>query len=478
MKKGRLLLENIIVYGLGGIIGRIIPLIMVPIITRLLPNTSYYGIADLTDTIVQLGCAFALFGMFDALYRMFFENEDVSFQKECCTTALAFNIVLSFFVFALLIAFRETISQFVYKDRSFSYLVVIAAVSTFVGSTNKIISAPTRMQNKRKEYLIIHFFSPVVSYCFAIPLICYGHYYIALPLAAMLSSILVEISFFLRNRKWFRLQAPNVGLLKQMLVLALPMFPNLIIYWLFNSADRLMISNMLGTAEVGIYGAGAKIAHISQLFYTAFATGWQYVAFSTMKDEKQVESNSTIFSIVSIISYIIFIIACSLDYFAFDILFIGDYKLGYIVMPLLFMSPLLQMMYQICCSQLLISKSAWPNILIMAFGASINIILNFILIPVMGIEGAALATFIGYLCTVIAIVLVLKSRKQMILQIDFYISTMLTVIFYMVWRFWFRSSLIGVFLGALTLSIILLVNRKKIKPFINSILSTKNIKTV
>ena len=476
MKKGRILIENIVVYGFGGIIGRIIPLIMVPIITRLLPNTSYYGIADLTDTIVQLGCAFAVFGMFDALYRMFFENEDISSQKECCNTALAFNILLSFFVFSLLIVFRETISRFVYKDGSLSYLVIIAAVSTLIASTNNIISAPTRMQNKRKEYLIIHFLSPVVSYCIAIPLILYGNYYIALPLAAMLSAILVEFSFFLRNRKWFRIQVPNFKLLKQMLALALPMFPNLIIYWLFNSADKLMISNMLGTSEVGIYGAGAKIAHISQLFYTAFATGWQYVAFSTMKDEKQVESNSTIFSVVSIISYVIFIIACSLDYFAFDIVFTGDYKLGYIVMPLLFMSPLLQMMYQICCSQLLISKSAWPNIIIMASGAGINILLNFFLIPVMGIEGAALATFIGYLFTVIAIILVLTRRNQMILQIDFYISSMLTVAFYIVWRLYLRSSLIGILLGALTLSIILIVNKNKIKPFIESILSKRNEK--
>lgn len=471
MKKGKLLFENILVYGFGGILGRVIPLIMVPIITRLLPDTAYYGISDLTDTIVQLGCAFAVFGMFDALYRMFFEKEDEAFRKECCSTALALNLVLSITVFGILIVFREQFAQFVFKDTSFSYLVVIAAISTLIGSTNNIISAPTRMQNKRKQYLLIHFLSPVVSYCLAIPLILRGYYYLALPLAAMISALLVEVSFYILNRKWFKIGTPNWKLLKQMLSLALPMFPNLIIYWLFNSADKLMISNMLGAADVGIYSAGAKIAHISQIFFTAFATGWQYVAFSTMKDENQVKSNSRIFTIVSIIAYSVFIFACSLDYFAFNIVFTGDYRQGYLVMPLLFMSPLLQMMYQICCSQLLISKSAWPNIIIMSSGAVINVFLNYFLIPIMGIEGAAFATFIGYLCTVVAIVIVLISRKQMVLYSDFYISTLVTVGFYIIWRVFFRTSTFGILLGLIGLAIIVLVNREKLITFSKVIIS-------
>jgi len=36
MNKLRLFLENFIVYGLGGIINKIVPLIMVPIVTRLM----------------------------------------------------------------------------------------------------------------------------------------------------------------------------------------------------------------------------------------------------------------------------------------------------------------------------------------------------------------------------------------------------------------------------------------------------------
>ena len=76
MNKFKLFIENFLVYGLGGIISKLIPLIMVPIVTRLMPNTEYYGISDLSNTVVQFGSAIAVIGMYDAMYRMFFEKED------------------------------------------------------------------------------------------------------------------------------------------------------------------------------------------------------------------------------------------------------------------------------------------------------------------------------------------------------------------------------------------------------------------
>ena len=53
MNKLKLFVDNFIIYGMGGIISKMIPLIMVPIITRLMPSTGYYGIADLSNTLVQ-----------------------------------------------------------------------------------------------------------------------------------------------------------------------------------------------------------------------------------------------------------------------------------------------------------------------------------------------------------------------------------------------------------------------------------------
>ena len=84
MNKFKLFIENFLVYGLGGIISKIIPLIMVPIVTRLMPDTTYYGISDLSNTVVSFGSAIAVMGMYDAMYRMFFEKDEDSYKKTVC----------------------------------------------------------------------------------------------------------------------------------------------------------------------------------------------------------------------------------------------------------------------------------------------------------------------------------------------------------------------------------------------------------
>ena len=73
MNKFKLFIENFLVYGLGGIMSKIIPLIMVPIVTRLMPTTDYFGLSDLSNTVVQFASSIAVMGMYDAMYRMFFE---------------------------------------------------------------------------------------------------------------------------------------------------------------------------------------------------------------------------------------------------------------------------------------------------------------------------------------------------------------------------------------------------------------------
>ena len=271
------------IYGFGGIISKIIPLIMVPIITRIMPNTTYFGISDMSATIISFGTALAIVGMYDAMYRMFFEKEDEGYKKVVCSTTLIFTLVTSFFVFFLMVLLREKLAKWFLGDNTLSYVIYLSAMAVLVSATNRIISAPTRMQNKRKVYLVANTVSPLLSYGVEIPLLLAGHYVVALPLAGVLSGITVEISFFVMNKKWFSPKLFNKNLLKQLLAIAIPLFPNFLIYWIFNSSDRLMITNLLNVGAEGIYSVGSKLGHASQLIYIAFAGGWKYFAFSTMK---------------------------------------------------------------------------------------------------------------------------------------------------------------------------------------------------
>lgn len=442
MNKFKLFVDNFLVYGLGSVIAKIIPLVMLPIITRLIPDPTFYGLFDLSNTITSFGTAIAIMGMYDAMFRYFFEKKDATYRRDICSTTLIFTICTSTVIFLLMVIFHEELAEYVFSDAQYGILVYLTAIATLIGATNGIISAPTRMQNQRKIFLITNTISPVLGYAVSIPLLLQGYYLIALPLAGIISSALIELVFAWLNRSFFSLHGFRREYLKQLLVIALPLAPTFFVYWIFNSADRLMITSLIGVEATGIYSIGSKLGLASQLIYQAFAGGWQYFAFSTMNEGNQVKSNSLVFEYLGLVSFISCMFICAICKVFYEILFTGDYVQGYIVSPYLFLAPLLLMLYQVASNQFLVIKRTLPGALILLIGALSNVGLNFLLIPVMGVEGAGLATLLGYVISVVLVVILLTYMNLMDISRRFYVVSLVMVSFFFIWR----TMLLGHFL--------------------------------
>lgn len=440
MNRFKLFIENFLVYGLGGMISKIVPFIMLPIITRLMPNSFYFGLNDISTIVVSFGQALAIMGMYDALFRMFFEKSDKEYKKTICSTALTFTLITSSLIFVFMLVFQKSLAQLFFSDVKYGNLLCLSAISILIGSTNAIVSAPTRMENKRNIFLLTNFLSPILSYSISIPLLLNGYYIIALPLASILAAFSTEIIFMILNRKWFSLKI-NKKCLKEMLIIALPLVPNFLVYWIFNSSDRLMISKILGTEWNGIYAVGAKIGQASQLIYTAFAGGWQFFAFSTMKDKDQVKMTTNIFEYLGVITFSAGMIMAAISQKLFVVLFSKEYFSGYIVMPYLFVAPLLLMLYQVIINQFLVIKKTWPSVIILFVGAVSNVVINAVLIPKIGIEGAALGTLLGYVAAIVGAVIVLSRMNLICVSKRFYVSVVLFIGFALIWRFLFIDSI-------------------------------------
>lgn len=463
MKKLKLFIENFVIYGLAGIIAQIVPLIMLPIITRIMPNSSYIGLNDLTNTLVSFGGAFAVMGMYDAMFRMFFEHEAMAYKRSVCSTAFFFTLAVSLSTAAFMVIARNYIAILVFTDVKYVYLVDIAALTTLVTSTNSIMMAPTRMENRRKLYVVMNAIVPAVSYGVAFPLLCKGMYTIALPIGALMSGVLTEMVFYIFNRQWFSLRLFSFKLLPSLLKIGIPLMPNFLVYWLFGSCDKLMISNMLGTAAVGIYTIGSKLGLASQLIYIAFSGGWQYFAFSTMKDDNQVKTNSMIYEYLGIISFACSMLIFAWSYLFYSIVFPESYISGYIIAPYLFLSPLLQMLFQVAANQFVVIRKTIMNGFILSAGVILNVALNYILIPLIGIEGAAIATLSGYIAANIVCLIVLERMHLMELSVRFLSCCIIMVLFVVIWRMWISTNwLAGTALAAVGIGCFLILYRHDI----------------
>lgn len=441
MSRTKLFLENFLVYGLGSILSKMAPLIMLPIVTRLMPNTTYYGLSDLSSITVTFGSSVAIMGMYDAMFRMFFEKDDILYKKEVCSSSLFFVTLNGLFLCIILFIFNSYFSQWIFDDYKYINLFNLTVITIFLRTLSSIVIAPTRMQNKRKLFLFTNTLTPIIAYSISIPMLINKNYLYALPTSALLTSLIMFLFFFLINIKWFDIKKINISTMKEMLRIGVPLMPSFLIYWIFTSCDRLMISKILGNQYVGIYGIGAKVASVSQFIYIAFSSGWQFFAFSTMKDKDQIELTSKIFEYLALVAFLCFIVITPFSNTIFRLFFVGDYIDGYLVFPYLFLSPLILMLFQTIVNQFLVIKKTWPSTIILLAGAIVNIIFNYVLIRNIGIEGAAIATLLGYATSVLLCAFTLWKIKLINVPKRFIMMNLSIIWYIMIWRTFFIFKL-------------------------------------
>lgn len=424
MNRARLFLENFLVYGLMNALNKVIPILLLPVLTRYLGSTAEFGRFDMYYTIVQFGSNLAVLGMYDAMFREYFEREDSLYKAK--VTAVALKIVCAaggVMAFAMLL-FSAEFSQLFFGDGRSEGILCLAAIGIFLSAVQVILSAPTRMRNERRIFIFTGLGSSSCYYGAAIFFVSGGLGHRGMIYANLLSCLALFLVFLFLNRRYFAFAAWNSSIARELFRIGLPLLPTFLIYWVFNSFDKLMIANLLDMAQLGIYSIGLRVASVSHFIYAAFAGGWQYFAFSTMRDRDQVQMTSKVFEYLGVLSIAAFLLLLPFGQVIFQCFFAADYVEGYKVFPYLFLAPLFLMLFQVAGNQLLVVKKTKVNTFCLLAGVACNIGLNFIFIGSYGIRGCALATLLGYMVSVFCIAAVtchmglLRISKRFLLLIS------------------------------------------------------------
>lgn len=440
MSRARLFIENFVVYGLGSMIAKAVPLVMLPVVTRLMPDAGYYGYSDLSNTLVSFMQPIAVMGMYDAMFRMFFEDEDDACKRRVCSTALFFVVGAAIVIGLCMTLLSDPIARLFFGGAELTNLVLISTITVILSGINQIAQAPTRMMNKRLVYIVMNLLTAVVSYAISIPMLLVGEYLIALPVAAMIAAASSLVVFAILNREWFSLRFLDAKLLKTMLLIGVPLMPSFLFYWVFNSASRVVIISALGATAAGVFAVASKIGQVSQLVYNAFAQGWQYFAFSTMRDKDQIELNSRVFEYLGLVTFLVTALVMAVVDPLYRVLFSEEYADGIVCVPYLFLAPLLLMLYQVAANQLLVVKKTWPSLIMLASGAATCFVLQAILVPAVGIEGAAIGTAVGYLVTTALALIVLTRMGLMAVRKRLGVLFSFFVVFFISWRLLFMGD--------------------------------------
>ncbi len=242
-------------------------------------------------------------------------------------------------------------------------------------------------------------------------------------LVIVISQILIEIIFvilvYILIFKEIGFSIPNIKNIPKYLSFSLPQIPSSVLIWILNFSDRYFIVYYLNLVEVGIYSVSYSLGSLISLFnfpisfviYPVISKCWNKGEF----DEVNIylEYSTKIFLALSIPASLgLYALATPL----LKILTTSQFAVGGEIILLVAFGTIFLGLYQInVYIILLVQRTKWIP-LMTGFSSVANIILNIILIPKIGITGAAISTLISYFT--LAVIVSYWARKEVNYHID------------------------------------------------------------
>ncbi|MCM1131948.1 MAG: polysaccharide biosynthesis C-terminal domain-containing protein [Ruminococcus flavefaciens] len=205
---------------------------------------------------------------------------------------------------------------------------------------------------------------------------------------------------------FFRPRYFSAKLAKAMMRFALPLIPTIVMWTVTSLSDRLFITNMhstrveLGEDTAGLYAVANKIPNLLSMVSTIFFQAWNMSAINE-NDSKGVSKfyervYSAYESILFIASAGLLMLIKPVSSFLTNSSNYAEYGTIYIYTPVLIMAVVFMSLNQflsgIYNAKKLSKNSFWTSVV----ACSVNLVMNFFLIPEWGLQGAALATFLSY----------------------------------------------------------------------------------
>jgi O-antigen/teichoic acid export membrane protein len=194
---------------------------------------------------------------------------------------------------------------------------------------------------------------------------------------------------------------PKFRRVREYLVFGLPLLPSTLAGWIANSSDRYLIAFFLGAAAVGYYSPGYMLGSILGMVAAPLASLLPPVLFKHY-DNNDIEDVRTIMS-YSLKYYSGIVLPCvfAMSVLSKSLLLVLTTKQiaenGYLVTPLVAAGAALVGATTLIMLILMLEKKTAIFGTISILSAVLNFGLNLVLIPYLGLIGAALTTFLAFL---------------------------------------------------------------------------------
>jgi O-antigen/teichoic acid export membrane protein len=389
----KLLFKSLLSFGSVQILNQLIQFFLLPLYTNKLSKEDYGNI----EYVLILNTVFALifsFQIHQSVMRILADLTDEVKVKKVISTCFWFVFVSFLFFTATLAIVHYYVGIRIYFDEKYESLFLIVLVTLFITGLNNYLNSIIIWSMQSVKSSLITALSIIINIGLTIYLVLFENYGIkGIVIAAFCAQFTILPLFILANLKKLGLYF-DLQILKENLKFSTPLIFSSLAYYSWFFIDRFMINQFLGKDELGVFSVAVRFAAPIGLILGVLESALFPIVLNNYKNDETKLLLSNLLNIVMFGFGLFFLgIICFSPNF-YNILVNAKFFYGHSLCFILCLGQFFSKIY-FFNPGFAIEKKTTVFLTITVISSVINFGINYLLVPRMGILGAAIATGIS-----------------------------------------------------------------------------------
>jgi O-antigen/teichoic acid export membrane protein len=382
------------VYGIGGLVSRILAVALLPVYTRYLGTTGYGKI----ETIVALSTVLSILlrlGITSAFFRFYFDSDDPARRVLVVRTSFWFTMGMATLGLVAGFAAATPIAHAL-KLGDDPWLVRAAFVGLWADMNYQQLTSLFRVEQRSHAFVLASVTNVVITIGTTLLLV------VGLRKGAtgavvgnFVGTLCVYVGLLAYRRYQLGLQFDR-RLLREMNRFGLPLVPAALALWAINFVDRFFVGQFKGQGEVGVYSLAVRISSAVVFLLMAFQLAWPAFAYSIRDDAVAKRTYSFVLTYLLLVCSWLSLTLGVLAPWLVDLLGTPRFQRAEEAVGVLAFAATAYAGYSVLAIGVGRARRTQFNWIVAGVAGAVNVGLNFALIPPYGMMGAAIATAAGY----------------------------------------------------------------------------------
>ncbi len=400
LEKLKELSKDTAVYGVSTMVGRFLGFLLFPIYTNIFSRTEF-GIFTIVYAYLAFLNVVYIYGM-DAAFMKYTSVAKGSEKKTTFSTPYLFVVgstsLFSILFYIFLLPISNGINLPIEYSNLLIYVIFILLFDTFA----LIPFSSLRLERKTQKFAFIKIINIIINLSLNLILILVYDFGIeAIFISNLIASIFSFVALLPEIIRKLQLRI-DFSILKKMLKFGIPYLAAAFTSMIVQVIDVPIVEKLTDTATLGLYRANYKLGIFMMLFVQMFNFAWQPFFLENAKEKNAKELFAKVFTLFLIFSAVSW---AFLSLFVENIVQIEvagrtllgrEFLEGLSIVPIILLAYLFNGLYMNFTAGIYIKEKTKYFPLVTIAGAAVNVAVNFTLIPILGIMGAAWATLASY----------------------------------------------------------------------------------